>query len=230
MKPTREEILKLWDELPVTTMFGSEKVEALFLTAYSLGQEEMRERADEAWSQAVQSNCENGVRYTNKIEADYLRKRYPELANLGATLRAKLAECEKERDEHRDLHGHFYNKFYDAVAQLTECENKLAESAMQELSTLAQNEDLYQRLQESQAREAKLRGWIMDCGIVSEEDPINYAISSLGQSDDSALREAIKKAKREALMDAAEWFDDGFEYSAANNTARELRHMAEEIK
>ena len=42
--------------------------------------------------------------------------------------------------------------------------------------------------------------------------------------------EMLKQAKREALLDVAEWFDDGYEYSPANNTSRVLRRKAWELK
>lgn len=38
------------------------------------------------------------------------------------------------------------------------------------------------------------------------------------------------KAQAQALRDAAEWFDDGYDYSAANTTARNLRRMADELE
>ncbi len=36
--------------------------------------------------------------------------------------------------------------------------------------------------------------------------------------------------RAEGLSDAAEWFDDGFEYSAASETARQLRKMADALE
>jgi len=48
--------------------------------------------------------------------------------------------------------------------------------------------------------------------------------------NDSAIKSAVdtatKQAKREALLDAAEWVDDGFYGSSANTTANALRSMA----
>lgn len=44
------------------------------------------------------------------------------------------------------------------------------------------------------------------------------------------MANANKQAKRKALLEAAEWFDDGYEHSPDNQTAWELRRMAEEIK
>lgn len=118
-------------------------------------------------------------------------------------------------------------------AKLTGCEKERMDSIQQELSTSAQNEDLYQQLKESQAREAKLRSALSE--YATDECREGWtAIEALAlPTDDTALREAIKQAKREALMEAAKWFDEMEPYSGTGRdtaAAESLRRMAEELK
>ena len=82
------------------------------------------------------------------------------------------------------------------------------------------------------AREAKLRKALEKIAnsTIHWYSSIQDAKEALAiQADDTALQEAIKQAKREVLLEVADWFDDGYECSAANNVARELRRMAEEL-
>ena len=44
------------------------------------------------------------------------------------------------------------------------------------------------------------------------------------------LERFYHRAQAQALREAAEWFDDGYEHSAANTTARNLRRMAAELE
>jgi hypothetical protein len=79
----------------------------------------------------------------------------------------------------------------------------------------------------SQAREAKLRELLTQFELWESYDdpetPIKDALARIG-SDDTALQEAIKQAKREALLEAAEWFNEG------DPAWSRLKEMAEEIK
>jgi hypothetical protein len=91
-----------------------------------------------------------------------------------------------------------------------------------------------EELAASQAREAKLRealnavldfastvggssSWWEETWEV-EHDGVQYA------DDDTALQQAIKQAKREALLEAAEWFNKG------DPAWCRLKEMAEKIK
>jgi hypothetical protein len=64
----------------------------------------------------------------------------------------------------------------------------------------------------SQAREASLRKLLEGFEIYETYDdpetPIKNALARIG-SDDTALKEAIKQGQREALLEAAEWFNEG---------------------
>jgi hypothetical protein len=82
----------------------------------------------------------------------------------------------------------------------------------------------------SQAREAKLRELLAQFELWESYDdpetPIKDALARIG-SDDTALKEAIKQAKREALLEAADFlFSDGQHNHWA---VKELRRMAEEL-
>jgi hypothetical protein len=107
---------------------------------------------------------------------------------------------------------------------------------------------LMNELRASQAREAKLReevkefmkmcDWPKDC--MAREAQRGYVCALLGyELDDTALKEAIKQAKREALMEAANIIpravgqpgnDWGEGYTAATKDASKgLRRMAGEL-
>lgn len=55
---------------------------------YAKGAGDMRERADDAWADALQSDCEQGVKWLSENTAYTLRAKYPALAKLGETIRA----------------------------------------------------------------------------------------------------------------------------------------------
>lgn len=78
--------------------------------------------------------------------------------------------------------------------------------------------ETHAKLAASRAREAKLRDYFPDKGV-----------HLAGENDDTALKEAIKQAKREVLKQANEviwdYWKDGVEA-----TDQELRRMAEELK
>ena len=99
--------------------------------------------------------------------------------------------------------------------------------------TLIEHEHLVnEQLAESQAHDAKLRDALEKIAnnTIHWYASIQDAKEALTlPADDTALKEAIMQTKREVLLEVAEWFDDGYECSAANNIARELRRMAEEI-
>jgi hypothetical protein len=109
------------------------------------------------------------------------------------------------------------------------------------------NEANSKELAECQAREAKLREAMVS--VLCNHDGVACFEGSDGDrrviddalalpTDDTALKEAIKQAKREALLEAAERFEgtlpynwvcaDG--YSNGFDVAGELRFMAEELK
>jgi hypothetical protein len=85
----------------------------------------------------------------------------------------------------------------------------------------------------SQAREAKLRELLTQFELWESYDdpetPIKDALAHI-DTDDTALKEAIKQAKREALLEAAEWFDNNPYHHFTNDSASKLRRMAEELK
>ncbi len=84
----------------------------------------------------------------------------------------------------------------------------------------------------AQATNEKLRealDFILDC-LANDLDKnliVEEATQALALPNDTS---ALNEAKAKVLEDAAEWFDDGYENSAANTTARQLRRMAERIK
>lgn len=55
---------------------------------YTKGAEDMREQADDAWADALQSDCEHGVKRLSENAANKLRAEFPALAKLGETIRA----------------------------------------------------------------------------------------------------------------------------------------------
>jgi hypothetical protein len=82
----------------------------------------------------------------------------------------------------------------------------------------------------NQAREAKLRECVEEIVRYAadyEDAPYHKGIAALAlPADDTALKEAIKAAKKEALMEAAEWFGDTVK---GREVKAELRRMAEEL-
>ena len=60
---------------------------------------------------------------------------------------------------------------------------------------------------------------------LAQEVGANYWNHGMNADQLTALCNAVRK---QTLLEAAEWFDDGYEYSAANNIARDLRRMAGE--
>jgi hypothetical protein len=93
------------------------------------------------------------------------------------------------------------------------------------------NEANSRELAESQAREAKLRKvlelaevWRTKTLFAMRRDMYEAAIAL--PADDTALKESIKQAKREALLEAAEWF----RRHGHLRWVTELRKMAEERK
>jgi len=74
---------------------------------------------------------------------------------------------------------------------------------------MVENGNLKRLLTECQAREAKLRDFIDVCIELDDYLPVTVlaALDEVRdiQSDNSALREALKQAKREALLEAADW-------------------------
>jgi hypothetical protein len=100
------------------------------------------------------------------------------------------------------------------------------ENWRQELTESGRNDLFSMRLlAEGQAREAKLReglSYAASCLRTDGYDPIDKVLAM--PTDDTALKEVIKQAKREALLEAAEaeWWDKDIRV--------ELRRMAGEIK
>jgi hypothetical protein len=94
-------------------------------------------------------------------------------------------------------------------------------------------ERLGELLAEGQAREAALRELLAQFELFETYDdpetPIKDALERI-RSDDTALKEAIKQAKRDALLKAAE--NDVFEHAMAHGftVADRLRKMAEGIE
>lgn len=70
---------------------------------------------------------------------------------------------------------------------------------------------LRQQLEAGQAREAKLRNWIMDSGMVAPDDPINYTLS-FGRDNTAALRTFDEWVEGEFAIDND---SDSFEYRLA---------------
>lgn len=115
-------------------------------------------------------------------------------------LQQRLAECQTERDEWRDKTctiQEAIGAYAFAIDQATKFQKELLES---------------------KAREAKLRDWIVDSGMVAPEDPINYALS-FGRDNDTALREANKaylNASPEVeLLNQIGRFLEGIEYTGS---------------
>jgi hypothetical protein len=116
-------------------------------------------------------------------------------------------------------------KFTDMVQMQAEIERLKAErdAAIKEIGKWARDAGA------SQAREAQLRELLTQFELWESYDdpetPIRDALARIG-SDDTALKEAIKQAKKDALFDAA----DMFVQQSRHEASYELRRMAEEIK
>jgi hypothetical protein len=159
-------------------------------------------------------------------------------------------EIERLRAENDDSMLELGKRNSEICALVAKIEGLREELAAQEKRFSAQREILAA----SQARESMLREALnaaLSCAdgyyLPALQDEVALAAAP---SDDSALAEAISQAKQEVaaqyerdirvkslraakqevLREAAEWFDDGYEYSAANTTAKELRKMAEKLK
>jgi Cft2 family RNA processing exonuclease len=82
----------------------------------------------------------------------------------------------------------------------------------------------------SQAREAKLQDltiWMTGaCDFTEYEYFVANRYLFSAEQDDTTLKEAIKQARREALLEAAEWFGDTVK---GREVKAELRRMAGEL-
>jgi hypothetical protein len=107
----------------------------------------------------------------------------------------------------------------------------------------ASHADLATERAAGQAREAKLRDALSSivevtciehqdgCATIIAADIPPSAKAALAiPADDTALKDAIRQAKREALIEAADSFDTGFRFSEASWVRDELRRMAGELK
>lgn len=99
-KPSRDDVLKVAGECGFwinkygcisTSEDGElcrEEIYRFAAAMYAAGAEAMRERADDAWADAIQSDCEGGVQFLSEMSANVLQKQFPCLAKLGETIRA----------------------------------------------------------------------------------------------------------------------------------------------
>ena len=91
-KPSREDILRIATECgfypEVDTDLTIAELERFAAAMYAAGAEAMLERADDAWADAIQSDCEGGVQFLSEMSANVLHKQFPCLAKLGETIRA----------------------------------------------------------------------------------------------------------------------------------------------
>ena len=97
----------------------------------------------------------------------------------------------------------------------------------------ASHADLATERAAGQAREAKLRDALrkISSNTIHWYASIQDAKAALAMpADDTALKDAIRQAKREALIEAADSFDTGFRFSEASWVRDELRRMAGELK
>lgn len=68
---------------------------------FAAGAEAMRERADDAWADAIQSDCEHGVKWLSEKAAKDLHAAYPQLARLGEAIRAlPITPTNTEGEQH----------------------------------------------------------------------------------------------------------------------------------
>ena len=92
---------------------------------------------------------------------------------------------------------------------------------------------LEEQLAESQAREARLRDALtrISTNTIHWYASIQNAKEALAMhTDDTALKEAIKQAKRKALLEAADWLGTDDNDVELMTAADEIKSMAEALK
>ena len=142
------------------------------------------------------------------------------------SIRKQLAECQKALNAAKQIIKSKEHRQLDEV---------VVQEARDSLESERQaNEQLTKELAESQAREAKLRDFVDVC-IELDDYLTETTVQALEvvrdlPSDDTALQEERKQAKKEALLEAADWWDqdDNLIPRAHSQARKEFRRRAEE--
>lgn len=85
-KKALRELLRREDQPQVYVNDSPNRHWVTWQAAYKLARNQALDDVSGAWSEAMQSDLENGVKFLNEVAADNLRKSYPEIYKFGAAI------------------------------------------------------------------------------------------------------------------------------------------------